>query len=405
MLEIKGKYNKALVYASEIDETTEEQIKVLVDQSFTKGSDIRIMPDCHAGSGCVIGTTMTITDKVVPNLVGVDIGCGMLTVILGNLDIDLVNLDKFINKYIPSGFNTYVMEQTMNIDITKLRCWDKVSNKSHQYKSIGTLGGGNHFIEIDQDESGIKYLIIHSGSRNLGNQVAKIYQEYAIDYHKNKNYHNIGEEAKKIVSDLQQQDRENEIDSALKQMKADRIVNGIPDDLCYLEGELFHDYLYDMNIAQDFAKENREIMATKIVDFLGLNFKDLKSFHTIHNYINMDDMILRKGAISAYSGEFVLIPINMRDGCILGKGKSCKEYNFSAPHGAGRLLSRRQARNQLSLVDFKDTMEGIYSTSVKIETLDESPFAYKPIDAIVDNIKDTVEIIEIIKPIYNFKSS
>lgn len=368
MITVKGKYNEAIIFTNEVDDNTLSQVSKLLDQPFTKGLTIRIMPDCHSGIGCVIGTTMTIKDKVVPNLVGVDIGCGLLVIELGRLNIDLVELDRFIRRNIPSGFNVNKKVLDDSIKLKELRCYPYLRNINYLSRSIGSLGGGNHFIEIDIDEENNKYLIIHSGSRNLGTQIAEHYQKEAVKYHKN--------------------------------------VKGIdiPRDLAYLEGKQFSDYLFDMVIAQKFASKNREVMAKTIINHLELDFDKLPKFETVHNYINTKDMILRKGAISAYKGEKLIIPLNMRDGCIIGVGKGNKLFNKSAPHGAGRLMSRKEALRTLDLEDFKRDMEGIYSTSVNRHTLDEAPIVYKLTDMIIEHIKDTVDIVKIIKPIYNFKA-
>lgn len=350
------------IFTNNIEEDALKQIEVLMEQDAFKNSKVRIMPDVHVGKGCVIGFTGNLGDKVIPNIVGVDIGCGMLTVELGNIDIDFENLDKIIKKNIPSGFKVNKIINK-NFDLTRLYCYDEIKNKEHILKSIGTLGGGNHFIEIDIDEDNNKYLIIHTGSRNLGKQIAELYQNKAIKYCKNK-------------------------------VK-------IPKDLCYLEGKLKEQYLHDMRIAMEFANKNREEIANKILIGLRLD-KNLKRFETIHNYIGQDN-IVRKGAISACKDEVILIPFNMRDGCIIAKGKGNKDWNYSAPHGAGRIMSRSEARNTLKIEDYKRTMKDIYTTSVDIKTIDEAPFAYKTMQEIIDNIEDTVEIIKIIKPIYNYK--
>lgn len=397
-MEIKGKYGIAKVYASLIDENTKVQIKELMDQKFIKDLDVRIMADCHAGKGCVIGTTMKVKDKIVPNLVGVDIGCGMLTVKLGKMDVNLIKLDRFIRKKIPNDNDVYNEEQKFNVDITKLRCYEFIKNKSHINKSMGTLGGGNHFIEIDKDDENNLYLVIHSGSRNLGKQVCEYYSKVAKDEYlknKEKNY-------KALIKRYKKLNKDNRIEEGLNKLKEK--YNSINFDLVPLEVKAFNDYMFDMDIAQKFAYENRERMAYKILEFLELNLNDFEYFHTIHNYINMEDKILRKGSISAYENEEILIPINMRDGSILAKGKSNEDYNYSAPHGAGRIFSRKEAREIVTLEDFKKSMEGIYSTSVQVDTLDESPFAYKSIDDIIPNILPTVEIVKILKPIYNFKA-
>ncbi len=397
-MEIKGKFGTATVYATIIDESTKEQIKNLMDQKFVKDLKVRIMADCHAGAGCVIGTTMNITNCVVPSLVGVDIGCGMLTVKLGKMNIDLIKLDRFVRKKIPSGMDNYSTEQEIQINIEELRCYDKLYNKARHKKSMGTLGGGNHFIEIDKDDEDNLYLVIHSGSRNLGKQVCEIYtqkakEEYFIQKRKN---------ITSLINRYKRLNKENKIQEGIDKLM--NKYNSIDFNLLPLYKKTFEDYMFDMDICQKFALENRETIAKKILEFLGLNLNDFNYFHTIHNYINMEDKILRKGSICAYQGEEVLIPINMRDGSILAKGKSNSEYNYSAPHGAGRILSRKEANKTITLDEFKDAMKGIYSTSIQESTIDESPFAYKSIEDIIPNILPTVDIIKIIKPIYNFKA-
>ena len=397
-MEIKGKYQTAIVYATVVDETTKEQIKNLMDQKFTKDLNVRIMADCHAGTGCVIGTTMNIIDCVVPNLVGVDIGCGMLTVKLGKMDIDLIKLDRFVRKKIPSGLETYSEEQAMTANIEVLRCYEHLAHKSRHKKSMGTLGGGNHFIEIDKDDEDNLYLIIHTGSRNLGKQVCEYYTTQAKKDYLDSKRKNI----RSLINRYKRLNKEEKIQEGIEKLM--KKYNSIDFDLLPVYGKTFEDYMFDMDICQKFAWENREAIATKIMEYLGLELSNFEYFHTIHNYINMEDKILRKGSISAYLGEEVLIPINMRDGSIIARGKSNVEYNYSAPHGAGRILSRSEAFNSITLSDFKEAMTGIYSTSVQESTIDESPFAYKSIEDIIPNILPTVDILKIIKPIYNFKA-
>ena len=407
-IKIKGIYNTAEVFTTKIDEATTNQIKILVDQPFTKGSKIRIMPDCHAGAGCVIGTTMTIKDKIVPNLVGVDIGCGMLCARLGKSEIDLKALDNFIKANIPCGKdvnkeNTNLISQQPIVDLKLLKCFSELRNVDRLNQSMCSLGGGNHFIEIDKSTDGEYYLVIHSGSRNLGKQVAEIYQDKAIKYHESKLF-NKKEAIQNAIKQLKDEGRQNEIPLAIADINKRVAELSMPKELCYLEGQDFKDYLYDMNLCQEFANYNRHYMCYKILDYLKIENEKPAIFTTIHNYIDMKNMILRKGAISAYEGELVIIPINMRDGSIIAQGKGCRNYNYSAPHGAGRIMSRMQARKEIKLEDFKETMKGIYSSTINEETLDESPFAYKSIDDILPNIKNTVEVIDIIKPIYNFKA-
>lgn len=363
-VEVIGKNNTAIVFTSNIDSDVEEQIRLLCDQEFIKQSKIRIMPDVHVGIGCTIGTTMTIKDKVVPNLVGVDIGCGIEVIKLKNRHIELEKLDKLIYHKVPCGFKIRNKEHSFNdkIDLDKLKCRNRV-NLNRARLSIGTLGGGNHFIEVNKDKDGHLYLVIHSGSRHLGNEVARLYQQ-----------------------------------EAYKASKGD-----IPKNLTYLEGNLFEDYIHDMKLIQEFANINRKAIAHEIIKGMGLSVSD--RFTTIHNYIDTERMILRKGAVSAKKDEIFLIPINMRDGSIICKGKGNADWNFSAPHGAGRVMSRSQAKDLLTLTEYKKTMEGIYTTSVNKQTLDECPLAYKPIEEIIENTGDTLEILDRIIPIYNFKAA
>jgi tRNA-splicing ligase RtcB (3'-phosphate/5'-hydroxy nucleic acid ligase) len=396
------------IFTDNIEQKAIDQIDKLLEQEAFKECKVRIMPDVHAGSGCVIGFTGNLGGKVIPNIVGVDIGCGMLTIELGNIELDLEKLDKVIREYVPSGFNVHE-ERKVNFDkLQELKCFRELKDTKRLERSIGTLGGGNHFIEIDIDEDNNKYLIIHTGSRNLGKQVAEYYQELANQLC---NY-NIGEYKNKqqeLIEEYKQQGRKQEIQFAIEELKKQYQVssNKIPKDLSYLEGQYKEDYLHDMKICQEFAVENRKNISEQI---LFNYFKDYiicneDCFETIHNYISFEDNIVRKGAISSKKGERLLIPINMRDGCIIGTGKGNDDWNCSAPHGAGRLMSRMQAKKAFTLDEFKDSMKDIYTTSISEETLDEAPMVYKPMQEIIDNIKDTVEIEKIIKPIYNFKAS
>ncbi len=391
------------IFTNNIEPQALNQIYELLDQEPFKDCKVRIMPDVHAGAGCVIGFTGNLGDKVIPNIVGVDIGCGMLTVELGKIDINLESLDNFIKTNIPSGRNVYDKDTLSNVvsdfGLEDFKCYKYFVNTNRLLGSLGTLGGGNHFIEIDVDNDGNKYLIIHTGSRNLGKQVAEIYQNLAIKKCKTASQ----EEREQLIKDLKAQNRQKDIPEALKSL-TDKYANKtkLPNDLCYLEGEDRDNYLHDMRLCQLFAIENRFAITTKIIKFLEV--LPAYSFSTIHNYID-DNNVIRKGAISAYKGEEVLIPINMRDGCIVGIGKGNPDWNESAPHGAGRIMSRSQAKKELNLEDFQETMQGIYTTTAVADTLDESPMVYKPMEEIIKNIKDTVEIVKIIKPIYNFKAS
>ena len=401
MFEIKGKYATAICYASVVENEAIEQIRRMCDHEFTAGSRIRIMPDVHSGAGCTIGTTMTIVDKVVPNIVGVDIGCGMYTVELGQVEIDFERVDEAAH-YIPSGKNVWEGRQE-RFDLTELRCYRSLKDTKRLERSLGTLGGGNHFIEIDVAADGTKYLVIHSGSRNLGLQVANHYQQLAVDL-------NLGKEEffaarEELIRTYKEQGRRKEIQKELHAMeKAFQLKEPtIPADLCYLYGSFMEDYLHDVEICQRFARRSREKMAEIILQRTGMEAKS--AFHTIHNYINVDERILRKGAIAAHEGELVLIPINMRDGSVLARGRGNAEWNYSAPHGAGRLMSRAKARETLDLDAYRATMAGVYTTSVNERTIDEAPMAYKSLEDIIDVIRDSVDVIEILKPIYNFKAS
>lgn len=400
MLEIKGKKATAICYTKVIEDEAVEQIKRMCEYGLTEGSSVRIMPDVHSGKGCTIGTTMTIKDKACPNIVGVDIGCGMLTVKLQDKEIDFEELDKVCH-FIPSGKNVWD-GRIERFDLTKLRCYRDLKDTRRLQRSLGTLGGGNHFIEVDISSDGTYYLIIHSGSRNLGKQVAEYYQHLAIELHQGKEEY--FKERDRIIREYKSQGRKKEIQSALKKLRNNFKAKAleIPEDICWLYGEFLGDYLYDVEICQNFAKRSREKMAEIILNKTGLTAID--SFHTIHNYIDTNEMILRKGAIAAHKDEKILIPINMRAGSVIALGKGNKEWNYSAPHGAGRLMSRTQAKEKLDLEEYKKSMEGIYTTSVNEQTLDEAPMAYKSIDDIIDVIKDSVDIIDIMKPVYNFKA-
>ena len=400
-IKIKGKVNTALCYAKVVEEEAIEQIRRMCDYAVTENSQICIMPDVHAGKGCTIGTTMTIADKVVPNVVGVDIGCGMYTVNLGNDEVDFEKVDEAAH-FIPSGREVWEGRQE-KFDLTNLHCYRELKEAKRLARSLGTLGGGNHFIEIDEAADGTKYLIIHSGSRNLGKQVAELYQKLAINL--NCGYGEYLKKRDEIIRTYKEQGRKSEIQSALKQIRwqVHESSASIPEDLCYLEGKYLEDYLHDVKVCQVFARRSREKMAEIILKRTGMNGSD--AFHTIHNYIDTDEMILRKGAIAAHKGERVLIPINMKDGSILAIGKGNPEWNYSAPHGAGRIMSRTKAKNELNLDEYKQAMKGIYTTSVNENTLDEAPMAYKSLESIIDVIRESVDIIDVMKPIYNFKAS
>lgn len=399
IFEIKGKVNTAICYAKVVEDEAIEQIRRMCDYEFTENSRIRIMPDVHAGKGCTIGTTMTVIDKAVPNIVGVDIGCGMYTVCLGKSEIDFAKLDEAAH-YIPSGMNIWDGRQE-KFDLQELRCYRSLKNTKWLERSLGTLGGGNHFIEVDQAADGTKFLVIHTGSRNLGKQVAEIYQRLAIDLNKGKE--SYFEQRDEIIRTYKEQGRRNEIQSALEAISWNQRETTMPEDLCYLYGRFFEDYLHDVEICQRFATRNREKIAEILLDRTGMTGTD--GFHTIHNYIDTDEMILRKGAIAAHAGEKVLIPINMRDGSVLAVGKGNADWNYSAPHGAGRIMSRTKAKDTLSMDEYRTMMAGVYTTSVNEATLDEAPMAYKSLEDIIDVIRETVDVIDVMKPIYNFKAN
>lgn len=393
------------IFTKNIEKEALNQIDLLLEQDAFKDCKVRIMPDVHAGAGCVIGFTGNLGDKVIPNIVGVDIGCGMLCVELGNIDLDLEKLDKIIHDFVPSGMNVHEEPKYKFLEMEQLLCLNELKNKDNWLeKSIGTLGGGNHFIEVDVDEDDNKYLVIHTGSRNLGKQVAEIYQNKAIDYCSYKEEMNT--EIKDTIKLFKEQGRQKEIQQELINIhKKYEGKTKLPKDLCYLEGKLRKDYLHDMNLCQEFASLNRWCVMQEILyNYFEISIVEFDSFETIHNYISFEDNIIRKGSISARKGEKVLIPMNMRDGCIIGIGKGNDDWNQSAPHGAGRVMSRNQARETINIVEYKESMQNIYTTSVNEETIDEAPFVYKPMQEIIDCIKDNIEIERIIKPIYNFKA-
>jgi RNA-splicing ligase RtcB len=364
MIELQGKYNTAKVFTDNIEQTAISQIINLLNQPFVDGANVRIMSDVHAGAGCVIGFTADLRDMVVPNLIGVDIGCSLLVVDITNLNVDIPELDTFIHANVPAGFDIHSSNKTKYQEYKNILCFDKLYKNERFGLAIGTLGQGNHFIEVDRsDKTGKSYLVIHTGSRNMGKQVADFYQKIAIEK---------GTSSQK--------------------------------DLCYLTGTDRNNYLHDMKICQEYAVENRNTIASLILERFDAKMKDLDNFTTVHNYINFDDDIMRKGAVSAQENERLIIPMNMRDGALICVGKGNADWNFSAPHGAGRIMSRGQAKREINLDDYEESMEGIYTTCVNQGTLDESPMAYKPMDEIIANIGDTVEIVDIIKPIYNFKA-
>ena len=411
------------IFTKNIEQKAIDDINAFMELEAFKNSKVRIMPDVHAGKGCVIGFTATVDDKIIPNVVGVDIGCGMYCMELGKVELDLKKVDEVIRKFVPHGQNVFSYEKDMTDDamfwskkfIDEMYCVSHLTNRERLYRSMGTLGGGNHFIEINEDGEGNKYLVIHSGSRNLGKQVCEYYQNVAIkDCSVNEKYDELTKEMIRICKDSGNVDI---IASVVKAINVAKNAEKIPDDLCYLEGIHMAGYLHDMNLCQAWAKNNREMIANVIWEkaIWDGNFPRTypHGFHTMHNYVNIhdwdefdvEDTIVRKGAISAKKGEKVLIPMNMRDGSLICIGNGNEDWNCSAPHGAGRIMSRVKAKETLNLDDYKSSMDGIFTTSISKETLDEAPMVYKPMEEIIANISDTVEIVDVIKPIYNFKSS
>ena len=396
------------IFTENIEQEALDQINTLMEQPAFSDCKVRIMPDVHAGAGCVIGFTADLGDKVIPNIVGVDIGCGMLTVKLGKIDIDYVKLDEVIRRCVPCGREVHAPSSIYRpkVKFAKLqdiRCYRDLKDSKRLERSIGTLGGGNHFIEIDEGTDGTKYLVIHTGSRNLGKQVADYYQNLAVELMQGKD--ELLAKQEQLIAEYRAQGRKKEIQAAIKELHRTWCPGelNIPKDLCYLTDKYREDYLHDMRICQEFARLNRNNIALIITDQMGWEMLDI--FETIHNYIEFETNMVRKGAISAKAGEKLLIPINMRDGCIVGVGKGNDDWNQSAPHGAGRIMSRMKAREVVSLESFRESMDGIFTTSVCAETVDEAPMVYKSMDEIVKNIEGTVDILEIIKPVYNFKAS
>ena len=410
------------IFTDNIETTAIEQIERLLTIPAFSGCKIRIMPDVHAGAGCVIGFTGDLGDKVIPNIVGVDIGCGILVQPFTCMkEIDYHALNEFILHHIPSGRNyrdnKYVPLPQKYMDayreskdlIKQLRCYRELKETKRLNLSIGSLGGGNHFIELDKDESGLFYLVVHTGSRNLGKQVADIYQKLAVKCQSG--WAKLMEEQNRLIAEYKQAGRKNELQDVIRELHNSFKMRKptIPPDLSYLEGSYCEDYLYDMRLCQKWAKINRRMITGLIMDYLiSQGYADMceddLQFESIHNYIS-DDNIIRKGAISANAGEKCIIPLNMRDGSLICIGKGNGDWNCSAPHGAGRIMSRSQAFQNISLDDYARSMQGIYTECVNEETKDESPMVYKPKDEIIRNINDTVSVVNVIKPVYNFKEA
>ena len=412
MIEVKGTYNTAKIFTDTCDSATIAQVTNLMNQPSVAGAKVRIMPDCHAGAGCVIGTTMTVTDKVIPNLVGVDIGCGMLATKLKEQRIDLPKFDSVSQAEVPAGMRMRKTPHTMASEMSadELACYGKsgckVSGDVFRL-SLGTLGGGNHFWELDKDEESNIWLVVHTGSRRSGKDVAEYYQKQAYEARNiagSKYRELLQQKREAYIEQVKAEGRQKELGKLLKKWNAaqPKAQITVPYEVAWCEGQDFDDYIHDMKIMQEYARLNRRIITEVILKKCKLHA--VEQFETVHNYIDTGRMILRKGSVSAQAGERLLIPINMRDGALICVGKGNPDWNESAPHGAGRLMSRSEARNSISMKEYRESMSGIYTTSVSKATLDESPMAYKPIDEIMANIEPTAEIVSHIRPIYNFKA-
>lgn len=395
---VKGKYNEAKIFTDNTEPGLKEQVQKVLDNVISKDQKIRIMPDCHVGSGICIGYTTTITDKVIPNGVSVDIGCGVIVQTLKDKHIELDKLDKIMHSVVPSGFaiNSKPHRFANQIDIAKLKCYSDLKNPHKFILGIGSLGSGNHYCEVNTDETGQLFLVIHTGSRNLGKQIADYYQQKAYDAMKSKRVSDLAE----ILDNLKKNGKVDEIDAAIKYFHSN---NPEPEkSMAYCEGELMNDYLHDMAICQEYASLNRKAIADIIQ--CGMRWKVEDEFQTIHNYIEMDTMILRKGAVSAKKGEILYIPMNMSWGGVIAEGLGNEDWNESCAHGAGRKMSRKAAKESVSMDDYRNSMNGIYTTCVTKDTIDESPMAYKDPEEVIENLKDTIKVLKRIVPVYNFKA-
>lgn len=391
--------NFAISYQPEV----EEQIKGLSDSHVFDGETVRLMADCHPGKGCTVGSVITFKDKIIPNITGVDLGCRVSAFNIGNIDIDFDKLDSVIRNYIPSGHSIRNVEHDnlRLFEYEDLRCWDAIKENEDRYrKSMGTLGGGNHFIAIEVSKGGDKYLMVHCGSRNLGLQVANYYQNLGIEacHDRIQEIYNryecmITEKRKRGYYDAIQQ---------LIEIRKKEVDAEPSNDLCYIEGEVMDDYLHDVHMMREWSYLNHKTIAEEICGQMGWDIKD--KITSIHNYVDVDNRIIRKGAIAAYEGQYCLIPLNMAEGTLVCVGKGNEDYLCSAPHGAGRIMSRAQARKNVDMEEYEKSMEGVYSSCVCSSTIDESPQAYKASADIIDAIKDTVDIVDHLHPIYNFKA-
>jgi tRNA-splicing ligase RtcB len=390
------------IFTEDIEDEAREQVSRLASMEAFSGCKIRIMPDVHAGNGCVIGFTGMLGDKIIPEIVGVDIGCGVLLEKTDLADADMKLFDGFVREEIPSGFAQNRTAQAEFPEIKELRCWESLRKREELTLQIGTLGGGNHYIELDRGEDGKLWINIHTGSRNLGMQVATIYQDKAIRNLRSSASSDIREAQARLVEKMKSEGRSSEIGTAIERLRKFMESMNIPEDLCWLSGSDADDYLHDMRICQRFAVLNRKVIADKIVGFLGARITE--KIESVHNYID-DEGMIRKGAVAAHKGQRLVIPMNMRDGILICTGLGNPDWNESAPHGAGRLMSRSTARKALSVDEFMRQMDGIYSTTVCASTIDESPMAYKPADEIKRLIGPTAKIEEIVKPAYSFKDT
>lgn len=409
---IKGKNGEAKIFTDLVEQAAVDQVQNIMDHEISENAKVRFMPDIHFGKGATVGTTIRLSEdfsewKVSPNVVGVDVGCAILMYKVQTADlseIDLVKLDSVVNSMVPAGFSVHSKPQDesfANSAIMGLTFSVPQKTRERIQLGLGTLGGGNHFIELGKDEEGNYWLSVHSGSRNLGVQVAKHHQDVAI-----KKLHEDKVDIKGVIAKLKAEERHSEIQDVISSTKKEHPeITKEVESLAFLQGQLLKDYLHDMYIAQSYAARSREIMLDIIVEAMGLTLVD--KFDSVHNFIEHENFkkgTIRKGATSAKLGERLVIPLNMRDGSIIAIGKGNSDWNESAPHGAGRMMSRGQAKRELSMDDFKQQMSSVYTTSVMESTLDEAPEAYKPAEAILENIKDSVDIVHIVKPVYNFKA-
>jgi len=399
MIKLKGIYDDAIIYASDVEQEALDQIQSIIDNPVSQGANTRIMPDVHAGAGICIGYTAKLTDRVVPYFIGVDIGCGMRVAYLDveTDSIDFDRLDKVIRRNVPSGFSIrkYPSKLVNQIDLSNLKCFSHLKNINKFYRAVGTLGGGNHFIEVNVDENGQVYLVVHTGSRNLGKQVADYYQNLAYEQRMKEG----AIDKDKIILHYRQMGRHAEIEDVLKNLPP--VI--IDKNTAYLEEQSRDDYLHDMGICQRYSTLNRRAIINSIA--VGMRWKINKEIETLHNYIDLEYGYIRKGAVSAKLDETLIIPMNMSYGSVLCRGLGNPEWNYSAPHGSGRKMSRKNARKNINMESYEDSMKDVFSTCVSKETLDEAPMAYKDPKVIIEDMKNTVEVLHHLRPIYNYKDN